>query len=138
MSPLLSFVIGVKVTDAAGLTSQGSVSITVVKSNNRPIISTATFTTPENVPIGTVMGTVVASDRDVGQGIAYSIISGDSLGVFSINSVGSIAVAKAVLDFETTPRFDLTVQVLDNDPVNPPLAATAIIVVQLTNVNEVP
>ncbi len=138
MTSQLVFTVVVVVTDTGGLTSaQGNMTITVVKGNNRPIISAATFTTPENVPIGTAMGTVVARDRDVGQVISFRIVSGDSLGVFAIDSsTGAITVAKSALNFEGIPRYDLLVEVNDNNG-TAQLTASATVVILLTNINEV-
>ena len=63
--------------------------------------------------------------------LTYSILSGNTGGAFSINSsTGQLTVANtAVLDFETTPSFSLTVKVQDVGG----LSDTATITINLNN-----
>jgi hypothetical protein len=113
------------------------VGITVTKLNNPPKVSSATFNVAENSGVGTVVGTVIATDRDANQTLAYRITSGDNGGRFSISaSTGLIVVAKNTLDFETVPQFDLNVEVTDNDGLNP-MSSSAIVSIRLLDVNEV-
>ncbi len=137
MTSVLTHTVTIRVTDAAGLFSEGIVSINVTKLNNPPKVSPATFTVPENSPVGTVVNTVIASDRDVGQSLSFNITSGNSGDRFAINqATGTITVAKATVDYESTSQFDMSVQVTDNDVLNP-LSATALITIRLIDVNEV-
>ena len=54
-----------------------------------------------------------------------------------MSAAGVITVANSTaLDFETTPSFTLNVTVTDNG--NPQLSDTAVITINLTNVNEPP
>jgi hypothetical protein len=107
-------------------------------SNQPPVINAQTFSIAENSANNTVVGTVVASDPDAGQTLTYAITAGNTGGAFSINSsTGQIRVANsALLDFETTPSFALTVQVTDNAP--SPMRASNTVTISLTNVNEAP
>jgi|GEM_PF-6937432 len=72
------------------------------------------FTYAENATTATVLGTVAASDAD-GDGVTYSITSGNDNGWFTINTDGEITltdagVAEAANDFESTPNVhNLTV-----------------------------
>src|SRR5207249_677560 len=97
-----------------------------------------TLSVAENSAAGAVVGTVVASDPDVGQLLAYSITGGNAAGTFAINSsTGQITVADpAALNFETNPFFDLTVQVTDTG--SPQLSASATVRVNVADVNEAP
>lgn len=106
--------------------------------NQTPIIASGSFAIPENSAIGTIIGTVVATDADEGQSHTYEIIGGNNSGVFSIDSTtGQIIVANpSLLDFEVSPLFNLVVQVTDNG--NNPLAATAEVAVNLLDVDEAP
>lgn len=106
--------------------------------NQAPTASDAIWQINEHSSAGTLVGTVIASDSDIGQSLNYSIISGNEAGVFSIDSAtGAITVANsALLNFETTPVFNLQVQVTDNAA--DPLTATANITVQLNDVVEPP
>lgn len=94
-----------------------------------------TLTLNENSAVGTVVGTIAATDADLpGDSLTYSITSGNQLGAFAINPVtGQITVADSTkLDFETTPSFSLTVHVTDNGS---PTALTADAVVQINLVD---
>lgn len=106
--------------------------------NNPPTINPATFAVDENSPNGTVVGTPMASDPDMGQTLSWSIVGGNTGNAFTINAMtGQITVAtSAALDFETTPTFSLTVRVTDNG--STPLSAQATITINLNNVNERP
>ena len=84
------------------------------------------------------MGSVVASDPNSGQTLAYQITAGNASGAFAIDShTGQLTVANAAaLDFETTPTFSLTVQVTDSG--SSALSASATMTINLSNVNEAP
>lgn len=111
------------------ITSQG---------NLAPVITNQSFGINENAANGSVVGTIVASDPNQGQSLTYSITAGNSGNAFVLNqSTGVLTVANsAALNFESTPVFQLTVQVQDNGTGN--LTASATITVNLTNVNETP
>ena len=82
------------------------------------------------------MGTVVASDSDAGQTLTYAITGGNDAGAFTIDVLtGQIYVVNgAALDYETSPVFNLTVEVTDNGL--PSLAATAAVTIELLDVAE--
>ena len=70
------------------------------------------FALTEDVPVGTTVGTVSATDPD-GDTLTYAITAGNTGGAFAINSAtGAITLATA-LDYETTSAYSLTVQVSD-------------------------
>ena len=80
--------------------------------NNTPIINDQTFTLAENSPVGTVIGTVQATDPDPGQHLTYSVIGinpGDS---FALDpDTGQLTVANnSLLDFESHPSFTLMME----------------------------
>ena len=129
----------VRVTDFFGQTFDQPLTVNVTNVNEAPIIANQTFTTPENwmnsVPNGTVVGTVAASDPDIGDTLSYAITAGNVGGAFSINpGTGVISVANNIaLNYEVTPNFNLTVQVTDAGIDGAPLSASATITVILTN-----
>ncbi|MBK7172697.1 MAG: cadherin domain-containing protein [Bacteroidales bacterium] len=135
-----AFILVVKAQDngTGTLSNQANITITLTDANDSPVINNQTFTLAENSINTTNVGTVVASDPDAGQVLAYSILSGNTLGAFTINgSTGALTVANsAALNFETTPSFSLIIKVQDNGAGS--LSAQATITVNLTNVNEVP
>jgi hypothetical protein len=80
-----------------------------------PVINDQTFSVNENSTVGTVVGKVIASDED-GSVVSYSIKSGNTNNAFSISETdGTISVNnKSEIDFETTPSFDLLIEIKDN------------------------
>jgi len=83
--------------------------------NQPPTVSDQSFSIEEDAPNGTVVGTVVATDPDQGDTLAYAITAGNTDGAFAIDTAtGEVTVANsAALDYETNPSFSLTVEVTD-------------------------
>ncbi len=102
--------------------------------NNPPTVNDDSFSVYENLPNGTVVGTVVATDPNAGDTLTYSITAGNTAGGFTIDSTdGEITVAdSSVLDYETTPSFALIVEVVDSGS----LSDTANITINLKDVFE--
>ena len=138
--------------DATGHTTDVAVSVTIVTGNLRPTMtSPQVVTLPENSAAGVAASpAVVAVDRDdPAHDITYSLEAWNdtvALELFVIHpTTGVIRVAPAVtaddlaagaLDFETTPRFWVTVKAQDNGP--GALAVRGVVTVVLTDVNEPP
>jgi large repetitive protein len=112
-----------------------TVNITVNPVNDAPTLNNYAYSIPENTPNGTQAGTVTGSDID-GDTLAYSIVGGNTGGAFAVNAAtGAITVANsAMLDYETTPVFNLTVRA--TDPGN--LSDDATVTIRLTDVSEPP
>jgi parallel beta-helix repeat protein len=115
-----------------------TVTTVTVLVNAPPVINNQSFNVAENSAGNAAIGTVQATDPDVGDTITYSITGGNALGAFGINSqTGAISIANAsLIDFETHPSFTITVQVADNS--SPSLSNSAQITINVTNVNEAP
>ncbi len=115
-------------------TASSTFTLTVTPSNQTPQIADQTFTLDENSPAETVVGDVVATDPE-SDPMLFSILAGNDLGAFEIDeSTGSISVLDgSVLDFEAIPVFELEVSVSDGAS-----EATALITIELVDVNEVP
>ncbi len=130
----------VKVTDngSGNLTSQNTVTVNVTDINQPPQINNQTFSIAENTANGQQVGTVIATDPDVGQTLTYTILSGNTNNAFQIgSSTGTLTVNNSTaLNFETTPTFNFVVKVQDNGLGS--LSAQANITVNLTDVNEPP
>lgn len=124
------------VSDDDGGSNTATVTMTIDGANDAPTVDDATFGTTENAADGTAVGTVSASDIDMGDTLAYSITGGNTGGAFAIDNVtGEITVANGlVLDFETIPVFTLTIEVQDTGG----LTDTASVTVNLSDVNEAP
>jgi hypothetical protein len=108
----------------------------VTSSNNPPLIQNQTFTIPENSPVSTVVGQVIASDPNAGQTITFTITAGNPSNTFNIHpTTGYITVSNPqTLNYENTPVFTLQVTVTDN--LN--ASSTATITINLQNINENP
>ncbi len=91
----------------------------VVDQTSPVVIASQTFTLPENMASGFVIGQVLASDANRISG--YQITAGDSAGYFSIDADGVITLTAAGAadgaasrDYEATPNsFSLTVLATD-------------------------
>ncbi len=134
------FTLTVSATDNGNpaATGNGTVTISLLNVNDPPTILPQTFSVAENSAAGTQVGTVVAVEADPGQSLTYAITAGNTLNAFSINSsTGVLTVNNPLaLNFEATPQFQLTVRVIDNG--QPAQQRSALVTVDLTNVNEVP
>ncbi|SHJ79148.1 Cadherin domain-containing protein [Rubritalea squalenifaciens DSM 18772] len=103
-------------------------------SNLAPVVNDQTFSVAENAVAGISAGTVAASDPDAGDALSYAITAGNAGGEFAINGSTGEITTTTVLDYETTNSYGFTVTVTDAGG----LTDTALITVDVTNVNEAP
>ena len=136
--PVFTLIVQVEDNGPGNLTDQATVTVNLNDMNEDPNVENQTFTVDENSTNGTTVGTVIATDPDIGQSLAYSIISGNTNSAFQINSSsGELTVDNgSALDFESTPVFSLTVQVMDNGQGN--LIDQATITINLNDLNDDP
>lgn len=119
-------------SDQIGALASGADPLSITN-NEAPVASDATISVDENAVAGASVGTVSASDPDVGDTLTYSITAGNAGGEFAINaSTGEITTTTS-LDYETVNQYALTVEVSDGE-----LSDSATITVNVTNVNEAP
>ncbi|KAJ2950025.1 hypothetical protein O0L34_g11362 [Tuta absoluta] len=109
--------------------------------DNAPIFDPMSFSNEilEDVPVGTSVVTVSATDMDSGLNgkLQYSITSGDESHDFKIASNGTIYTAR-LLDRETVPVYNLIVTARDSaKPPEPQLSSTVQVTIQLKDVNDV-
>ena len=128
-----SHALTITVSDSGGLTDTVTANISVNDVNEAPTASNLTASIDENLPAGTVVGTVTASDPDVGDTLSYAITSGDPNGLFAIDTNGQITTT-APLDFETAASHALTITVTDSVG----LADTATATINIIDINEAP
>lgn len=104
--------------------------------NRPPVISSVNFSLPENSPPGSVAGSVLAMDPDVGQTLQYAINPESNR--FAVNSsTGQITLLNSgIWDFESTSPVVLNVQVSDSNV--PPALTTKAITISPSDVNERP
>ena len=129
----------VRATSADDSSTTRSEVITINDLNDRlPVISSGqSFSVLEHASVGTVVGKVLAFDEDsVGQVQGYSIVGGNSDGVFAIDAAtGVLSVSStANLDHELSSSYTLSIQV--NDGVN--VSAVESVTVAVVDENDRP
>ncbi|XP_061626478.1 protocadherin-23 isoform X1 [Phyllopteryx taeniolatus] len=106
--------------------------------DNAPVFERDAYRTAvwEGQVSNTYIKQVFAYDADSGTNgqIEFSIISGNHNGAFILDSVRGILATNAMLDREITSSYKLVVQASDKG--NPPLSSTAIIWLQVVDVND--
>ena len=136
ITPVFSLL--VKVSDGA-LSDSATVSVNLTdvdedstSTNKAPTIEAATFSLAENSPIGTVVGTIEASDAD-GDTLSYTILSGNTGQAFGLDAITGVlsVVDSSALDYEITPVFSLLVKASDGA-----LSDSATFTINLTDVEE--
>ncbi len=87
-----------------------------IATNSNPQVEPGVFFIEENSPNGTIVGKVIASDKDKGQTLHYDIVHGNIDDAFLISEQdGTIRVNKEEkIDFEANSNFILDVEVSDN------------------------
>ena len=102
--------------------------------NSKPAVTGAqSFSISENAPFETEVGMVVAIDADANSSLAaWTIVSGNTGGVFAINpATGAIFVA-GILNYEGISSYNLGVVVSDGTDIS----EVGMVVVNVTNVAE--
>ncbi|MDF1581324.1 MAG: Ig-like domain-containing protein, partial [Desulfuromonadales bacterium] len=105
------------VSDNNGATSSTDLTITITGTNDAPTnIALSTNAVDENTPIGTVVGTLTASDVDAGGTFTYTLVAGNGTndadnGLVSI--FGNELRVNGSIDFETNPDLAINIQVTD-------------------------
>ncbi|MFC4991463.1 cadherin domain-containing protein [Rubritalea tangerina] len=127
---LTSYQLTVEVSDGS-LSDSAIVSVDVGDVNESPVVSDVSGSVAEDVALGTVVATVVASDVDAGSVLSFSIVSGNAGGAFSIDQNGVVTTASG-LDYESLASYTLTVQVSDGE-----LSDTAVVQVTIIDVLEI-
>ncbi|MFD2101376.1 BspA family leucine-rich repeat surface protein [Flagellimonas iocasae] len=103
--------------------------------NTAPVINNPdpVFSVVETLAIDVPVGTINATDAD--QDVLTYALSGTNSGHFMISATGVIGLAEGeFLDFETTPVYNLSVSVSDNNGGT----ATTDITINVTDVDEAP
>ena len=79
------------------------------------MIGDHSFAVDENSPNGTPVGTLAASDPDLGDMLLFAVTGGTGDSAFAVDAPsGEISVVDTTqLDFETTPSFTLDLLVTD-------------------------
>ena len=125
--------------NSAVLRDKLTLTVTLTDVNdNTPVFTPASylFTPNEGDIIGTAMGTVIASDADLGTNsvISYSIIAGIGMTDFSINTLTGVLTNAVVLDAGVTSSYLITVQSQDGAAV--PLTNAVDVVINVNDIND--
>lgn len=117
-------------TDGEGGTA--TVTATVGFSNVAPVISSASFSIAESSSVGTVLGTLSATD-DQNATLTWSITGGTGQSVFSLDSSSGQLSLAAALDYESLSSYSLIVSANDGS-----LSGTKNLTIIVTDSNEAP
>jgi len=120
-----SHTIIVRATSADSSASTQTFVISLLDTNDAPPVITPgqQFNVSELASVGTVFGTVAAVDPDgVGTLQNWTIVSGNTDGIFAINpATGALRISNtALLNFETTTTYTLTLSVGDGSATSLP------------------
>lgn len=119
----LKFQITVKVTDNGTSPLSQSALITVyfiqeaikIPTNSTPVIHDQVIKVHQKDFTDNYVGKISASDPDLGQKLTYSIVQGNNLKIFNINSsTGELSTTTSNIFSPTENNFKLQVQVVDN------------------------
>ncbi|KAI2668551.1 Protocadherin-23 [Labeo rohita] len=118
------------------LNSSAVVSVKVLDINdNAPVFSSPEYhvQVTENSPLGTALIQISAYDPDLGANgtVTYNIISGNSRGLFRIDSSTGILEVNGTLDYEEDTKFTLTVQASDGNPSDKKLSFAVVYIMVL-------
>jgi len=110
-----SYTIRVRTTDAGGLTYDGTFTINVTNQNEPPTnINLSSSSISENVPTGTTIGTLSATDVDSGDTFTFSLVD---VGLYPDNNSffidGTTLKSSVIFDFETKSSYSIRVRVTD-------------------------
>ena len=128
-------VLTVSVTDGGGLSDDATVTINITDQNEAPSAPDFAASVDENLPAGTVVGSIAASDPDDPSEpfgtLTFDITGGNGQGLFAIDQNGEITTT-APLDFEAADQHVLTVTVTDGGG----LEATASVTVTVNDLSD--
>lgn len=123
--------------DARGLRSSATFTININNVNEpMTLVSSFGFRANESDPIGTVLGSLSATDPDAASFITWTIVSGNVGGAFSVDEDTGVVRVAAALDYENDDSYTLVVDASDNGPGTPILRSTTV-TVAIENVDDV-
>jgi len=94
------------------LSSNATLTINLNKINSMPVVEDAVFAVNENSPNGTVVGSIIASDRE-GDPLIFSFLTGNELSAFAFSGKDIVVYNSDHLDYEQHPVFNITINVSD-------------------------
>ena len=124
----------IRASDSNGGVATTSLNVTVVDQNDSPQFLSTPYSVNigENLPVGTTVIKVVASDQDLSDSLMYSL-SGTNNNHFSIGSSTGVISTAQELDRENINSYSLTVSVSDGS-----VTVTEAISINVDNANDPP
>jgi gliding motility-associated-like protein len=110
------YTITIQVSDNHNGNLKNDFFVFISNKNDPPVITpTYTFTVNDDLPESGYVGTISATDQDVGQTCSYAVLTADFPGYLTVNSAGIIKVAAGkTLSYEDHPAYHLSIIVTDN------------------------
>jgi RHS repeat-associated protein len=110
-----SFIIEVKSTDAGGLSTTQRFAIALTNVNEAPInLALSTTSLSENTPIGSVVGTLSATDPDQNDTLQYSLVAGTGdIDNAAFEIVNNQLQLQTKPNFATHPSYSIRVKATD-------------------------
>lgn len=135
------FALTVTATDNGSPARSGSalVTINLLNVNETPVLAAQAFAVKTKSKAGTVVGTVVSSDPDVGQTRTYAIVSGNGSSnkpVFAINATTGVITVKTASSVTSSGKYTLGIRVTDNG--SPSLSTTGTITIYVNSSGTIP
>ncbi len=123
-------------SDGTNTLTNQTYTITVDTTNTAPTLPDQVLQVSEDAANNDTVGTLGATDPDVGQTLTYSIQGGTGAGIFTIDAAtGEITVLdNSALDYESTTSYTLDIRVTDDGP--SPLFANRTFIIDILDVNE--
>jgi alpha-tubulin suppressor-like RCC1 family protein len=136
-----SFFVRIRATDAGGLSVEKNFTITITDLNEAPgnvaptNITLSNSVIAENVPANSTIGTLLATDPNVGDTHSFSLVSGaGDINNSAFNISGNSLRINASPDFETKSSFSVRVRATDAGG----LSFDKIFTIAITDLNEAP
>lgn len=103
-----------------------------------PVLSSVSFSVPENASIGSIVGYVDSAGFDSPGLFEYYIILGNTFGSFGVNYTSGALYVALPLSFTDCPSYAMTLQVHSSNPDTPPIYAIVVNVSVIAVVERVP
>ena len=127
-----AYAIRLRVADTAGLAYENAFTIAVTNVNEAPTsLALSSNTVAENLPAGTLIGTLSTTDPDLGDTFTYSVLSSSDL--FTVDSSGNLRTV-VPLDYEAASSYPVILRTTDAAG----WSYQKIFTISVTNVNEAP